>query len=174
MKIVNTLLISLFALAACAKESVPVAQREAEPQIERQGEPPVTGFKAEDPEMNAAMQKARDTLPQFEKRLTQPPAAQQHIGLKARFEEDGEVEHMWVNDVVITPEGYRGTLGNEPVHIKSIGVGSPVTITRQQVSDWMAIDDGKLVGAFTLRVQRDRMTPEQRAQFDSQASFTIE
>lgn len=174
MKIVNALLVSLFALAACTKESAPVAQRQAEPRTERDGEPPVTGFRAEDPEMNAAMQKARDTLPEFEKRLTQPPAAQQHIGLKGRFEENGEVEHMWINDVEITPEGYRGTLGNAPVHIKAIGVGSAVTISRSQVSDWMAIDDGKLVGAFTLRVQRDRMTPEQRAQFDSEASFTIE
>jgi uncharacterized protein YegJ (DUF2314 family) len=120
------------------------------------------------------MRKARDTLPEFEKRLSQPPPTQQHIGLKGRFEEDGEVEHMWINDIEVTADGYRGRLGNQPVHITSIDEGSEVLVTREKVSDWLAIDDGRLVGGFTLRVQRERMSPEQRAEFDARANFSIE
>jgi len=166
MKLAILILLSMFTLSACAKEPAPVTERE--------GEPLVTGFKAEDKEMNAAMRKARDTLPEFEKRLTQPPATQQHIGLKGRFEEDGEVEHMWINEIEITPDGYRGKLGNHPVNITSIDEGSEVLVTREKVSDWLAIDDGKLVGGFTLRVQRERMSPEQRAEFDASANFSVE
>ena len=166
MKLASLLVLSLFVLAACAKESPPITERD--------GEPMVTGFEAEDREMNAAMRKARDTLGDFEKRLEQPPATQQHIGLKGRFEENGDVEHMWINDIEVTAEGYRGRLGNHPVHIKSIDVGSDVLVKRENVSDWMAIDDGKMVAGFTLRVQRERMTPEQRAEFDASANFIIE
>ncbi|MDF3020260.1 MAG: hypothetical protein K0Q92_1563 [Steroidobacteraceae bacterium] len=166
MKLASLLMLSMFALAACAKESAPVTERE--------GEPMVTGFNAEDEGMNAAMRKARNTLAEFEARLSKPPATQQHIGLKGRFEEDGNVEHMWIDDIEITAEGYRGKLGNHPVDIQSIDVGSEVLVKRENVSDWMAIDDGKLVGGFTLRVQRGRMTPEQRADFDASADFVIE
>jgi uncharacterized protein YegJ (DUF2314 family) len=166
MKLASLLMLSMFALAACAKESPPLTERE--------GEPMVTGFKAEDEEMNAAMRKARDTLDEFEARLRKPPATQQHIGLKARFEQDGNVEHMWIDDIEITPEGYRGKLGNHPVDIKSIDVDSDVLVKRENVSDWLAIDDGKLVGGFTLRVQRERMTPEQRADFDLSADYAID
>lgn len=158
------MLLSLAALASCAKEPV----------IEREGEPKVTGFEAEDPEMNAAMRQARATLTDFEKRLAQPPPTQQHLGLKGRFEEGEHVEHMWIGEIEVTSEGYRGVLGNHPVHIQSIDVGSKVLVTREQVSDWMAIDDGKLVGGYTLRVQRARMSPEERAEFDAQMAFTIE
>ena len=166
MKPASLLMLSMIALAACAKESPPVTERE--------GEPMVTGFNAEDEGMNAAMRRARNTLAEFEARLSKPPATQQHIGLKGRFEEDGNVEHMWVDDIEITAEGYRGKLGNHPVDIQSIDVGSEVLVKRENVSDWMAIDDGKLVGGFTLRVQRGRMTPEQRADFDASADFVIE
>ena len=50
--------------------------------------------------------------------------------------------------------------------------GEPVK--REMVSDWLAIDDNKLVGGFTLRVQRERMTPGQRAKFDATMNFVIE
>ncbi len=166
MKLASLILLSMFTMSACAKEPAPVTKRD--------GEPLVTGFKAEDEEMNAAMRKARDTLPEFEKRLSKPPATQQHIGLKGRFEEDGEVEHMWIDEIEITADGYRGKLGNHPVHITSIDEGSEVLVAREKVSDWMAIDDGKMVGGYTLRVQRGRMTPEQRAAFDASADFIIE
>lgn len=168
MKIASLLMLSLVTLTACAKD------KEPQQVTEREGEPMVTGFEAEDQEMNAAMRKARDTLADFEKRLEQPPATQQHIGLKGRFEEDGNVEHMWIDGIEVTAEGYRGKLGNHPVHIKAIDVGSDVLVKRANVSDWMAIDDGKMVGGFTLRVQRQRMTPEQRADFDASANFIIE
>jgi uncharacterized protein YegJ (DUF2314 family) len=163
-------LLSWFAVAGCARDtdqtSVSVAEREDEPMV--------TAFESEDQEMNAAMARARATLAEFEKRLTDPPATQEHIALKGRFEEGGEAEHMWVNDVVVTSEGYEGTLGNNPVHIKSITSGDQVSVRRENVSDWLVIDGGKLVGGYTLRVQRARMTPEQRRQFDAQTAFTIE
>jgi uncharacterized protein YegJ (DUF2314 family) len=168
MKLASLLVLSVFVMAACAKEDGP------QPVTQREGEPVVTGFQAEDQEMNAAMRNARDTLAEVEARLSKPPATQQHIGLKGRFAEDGNVEHMWVDDIEITAEGYRGKLGNHPVDIQSIDVGSEVLVKRENVSDWMAIDDGKLVGGFTLRVQRGRMTPEQRADFDASADFAIE
>lgn len=165
MKLALLLLSSLFVMASARSEDA-AADRETGAVAERAGEPEVRKFHVDDPEMNAAMRQARATLPEFEKRLKQPPATQQYISLKGRFEEDGNVEHMWLADVEITPRGYRGKLGNRPVYIQAIGEGSVVEVTRAQVSDWMAIDAGKVVGGYTVRVQRDRMSDEERAQFD--------
>jgi uncharacterized protein YegJ (DUF2314 family) len=171
MKLALLLLSSLFVMASARSEDA-AADREAETVTERPGEPEVRNFRGDDPEMNAAMREARATLPEFEKRLKQPPPTQEYISLKGRFEEDGHVEHMWLEDVQITPQGYRGKLGNRPVYIQSIGEGSEVEVTRAKVSDWMAIDAGKLVGGYTVRVQRARMSDAERAQFD--ASFGVE
>ncbi len=155
-------------VAGCARDTEPA------PAMQREGEPLVTSFESDDQQMNAAMARARTTLAEFEQRLANPPATQEHIALKGRFEVDGDIEHMWVNDVVVTGTGYEGTLGNNPVHIKSLASGDKVSVPRENVSDWLVIDSGKLVGGYTLRAQRARMTPEQRRQFDAQTAFTIE
>jgi uncharacterized protein YegJ (DUF2314 family) len=39
------------------------------------------------------------------------------------------------------------------------------------ISDWMYIEDGYLVGGYTTRVIRDRMTPKERTAYDAQAPY---
>jgi uncharacterized protein YegJ (DUF2314 family) len=165
---IRILLLSLVAVASHASEP------DTTTVTEREGQPMVTYFKDSDPLMAAAQNKARSTLAEFEKRLTDPPATQDRISLKGRFEEDGNVEHMWIEDVVITNEGYHGRLANHPVDIKGIDVGDMVTVTRERVSDWFAVDAGKLVGGHTLRLQRSRMPPDKQAMFDASVDFVIE
>ncbi len=160
------LLVSSLLVFSSGAMSEDTADREAGTVTRREGEPEVRDFRGDDKEMNEAMRKARSTLPEFEKRLTQPPATQTYISLKARFEEDGHIEHMWLDDIEITPEGYRGKLGNHPVYIQSIDEGSDVRVKREEVSDWMAFDAGKLIGGYTVRVQRNRMDADERARFD--------
>jgi uncharacterized protein YegJ (DUF2314 family) len=160
-------------LALCALTCV-AAEPDTTTVTEREGEPLVTYFREKDPAMRAAQEQARATLAEFEKRLAHPPATQTYISLKGRFEEGDAVEHMWIDDVVVTPAGYRGRLGNKPLEIKSIDVGDEVTVPRERVSDWFAVDRGKLVGGYTLRLQRSRLPADKRAQFDEQVGFVIE
>jgi uncharacterized protein YegJ (DUF2314 family) len=124
--------------------------------------------------MAAAMAKARASLPTFEERLRKPPATQTRLSLKGRFEDDGHVEHMWIEDVEITPQGYRGRLANNPLDIRSLKLDDRVTVPRERVSDWLAVDDGKLVGGYSLRLQRARLPADKRAEFDASISFVIE
>jgi uncharacterized protein YegJ (DUF2314 family) len=81
---------------------------------------------------------------------------------------------MWVKDVEVTAKGYRGTLANSPLNIQSMDSGDVVLVRRDEVSDWMAVDDGKLVGGYTIRLMRDRVGAERRAEFDDSLSFVIE
>jgi uncharacterized protein YegJ (DUF2314 family) len=159
------MLFAVLLLGACSRE---------DPTIERQGEPPVTMIEAEDEQMNAAMQKARVSLDEFERRLTSPPSGQSYISLKGRFEENGAVEHIWLSDLSIVPGGYRGKIGNEPVNLHNIRFGQQVELPRERVSDWLAIEDDTLIAGYTLRVLRERMTPEERSAFDSGNGFKVE
>lgn len=134
----------------------------------------VTPISTEDKAMNAAMQRARDSLDEYRRRLTNPPPTQTDLSLKARFEVDGHVEHMWISDVEITGTGFSGKLGNEPVYIRSLALGDAVYVPATNVSDWMAIDGHRLVGGHTLRVLRDRMSPDERRAFDAQLEFVVD
>jgi uncharacterized protein YegJ (DUF2314 family) len=168
MNAIRVMLLSLVAIAGQAKEP------DTATVTERDGQPMVTYFKDSDPKMAEAQNKARATLPEFERRLQDPPATQTRISLKGRFEEDGNVEHMWIQDVVITNDGYHGQLANHPLEIKGLDVGDLVTVPRELVSDWYAVDGGKLVGGYTLRLQRSRLPPERQAAFDASVDFVIE
>lgn len=136
--------------------------------------PGVVHVGGDDPEMNKAMQRARDSIAEYIIRLQTPPPTQSYLGLKARFEEGDRVEHIWISGVQYKNKMFVGTVGNEPVDVTSVRFGDPVTVPVERVSDWMAVDSGRLVGGYTLRLLRKRMSPEERAEFDSSTGFRIE
>ena len=129
---------------------------------------------ADDREMNAAMAQARDTLAQFEERLANPTPDQTMAIIKGRFTEGDMVEHMWLNQIVVTPEGYRGVLGNDPYELTGMKAGATLVVPRERVSDWIVVADGKLIGGYTMRVLRSRLPEDERAAFDEQNGIRIE
>ncbi|MEI6219506.1 MAG: DUF2314 domain-containing protein, partial [bacterium] len=60
----------------------------------------VTAVPDNDPEMDAAIQKARQTLPSFVVSLQTPTTGDRHLLVKARFVEGANSEHMWVADLI--------------------------------------------------------------------------
>jgi len=64
-------------------------------------------------------------------------------------------------------------LANQPLAREQKGsrVKQRVEFEPSYISDWMYIDDGYLVGGYTTRVIRDRMTPEEREAHDAEAPY---
>jgi uncharacterized protein YegJ (DUF2314 family) len=137
-------------------------------------EPPVTAFKDDDKQMNAAMERARQTLDEFITQLQKPKESQTYFSVKGRFEEEGKVEHIWLSDVRFDGTQFTGKLGNTPKHFKRIALGSPCTVPMARVSDWMIIEDGRLLGGTTIRVARSRKTGEEREKFDRMFPFKMD
>jgi uncharacterized protein YegJ (DUF2314 family) len=69
---------------------------------------------------------------------------------------------------------FAGVVANEPVDLKRIRLGERVTVPLESVSDWMAVDRGRLIGGYTIRALRDRMTSDERILFDRDLGFVIE
>lgn len=163
------LLLASLAFGACSRGS---AER-----IELESVSPrdsIASVQDDDPEMKAATAKARSTLPEFEKLLASPPPAQTYIAIKAAFEHgDNDSEHMWLNQIIVTADGYHGRLENEPQYVRSLEIGQLVFVRRDRVSDWLAIHDGVLVGGYTMRVIRSRLSPEEQRQFDEMTGYRI-
>ena len=130
--------------------------------------------KDDDPEMGAAMAKARETLPQFISALQLPSPAQSDFTIKVGFTDGGDTEYMWVTPVTYDGTKFNGKLDNQPVQVRNVKHGDPVSVEPARVADWMYVEDGKLVGGYTLRILRDRMTPEQRRKYDESRTFKIE
>jgi uncharacterized protein YegJ (DUF2314 family) len=164
--VVGLVAMLLLALAACTDRTDPI--------VERDGQAAVSMIQGEDREMNQAMAEARRTLDEFERHLSNPSSTQSMAILKGRFTEGETVEHMWINEIEVTAEGYRGVLGNEPMDMTTLSAGQVVVVPRSQVSDWVVVEDGRLVGGYTLRLLRSRLPEDQRPLFDQQNGFRVD
>lgn len=142
-------------------------------------EPPpdadVTDVSENDVEMNRAMQQARDTIQDFVERLKAPPAKDQTIRLEASFEGGGNTEYIWLRDVAYGDGSFSGTVGDAPVDTREVKEGDRVTVPLERVTDWMVIDGKRLVaGGYTVRVLRERMSPEERKAYDEEHDLVVE
>lgn len=128
----------------------------------------------EDPQMNAAIKKARSTLVKFIVALKKPKRGQSLFAIKKMFTDDGYSEHIWLSSVTYDGTTFTGVVDNKPEQLKSIKVGQKVTVAPDEISDWMYVDKRKLVGGETLRVLRNTLTPSEQVEFDKNLPFSID
>ncbi len=84
------------------------------------------------------------------------------------------MSHMWRWPVSYESVNFQGTVNNEPVEAHTVKLGQKVTVAPSKISDWMVVDNRKLVGGQTVRRQLDEMTPAERAGFLKSAPYTVE
>ena len=137
----------LWALTGCEDEQRSTAAKRDD----------VVAVQSGDAEVDAAVAKARQALPQFIAALQSPRPNQTEFVVKARFEEADAVEYMWVGDLTYDGARFHGTLDNDPAAITSLKHGDKVSIEPAKVVDWMYAEDGKAVGGYTSAVLKARM-----------------
>lgn len=142
--------------------------------VRREGEPPVVYVADDDPKMAAAVASARSTVDQFIAALDNPKPSQTGFSVKLPIKDGEHVEHMWVLPVHYKDGKFRGTINNEPDKVRTVKIGDEVEVAREQVSDWMYIENRKLKGGYTIRALRDSMKDTERNEFDRSVPFTIE
>lgn len=136
---------------------------------DRGSDDPVYGVAADDKEMNTAIAEARSTVADFVARLQDPKSTDEGFSVKKMITDGDKVEHFWLDDISYSNGYFSGYIGNDPQSVSSIKFGQEVSVAETEITDWMYLDNGKMVGNFTLRVLLKRMPKEEadriRAQF---------
>jgi uncharacterized protein YegJ (DUF2314 family) len=127
-----------------------------------------------DAAMNSAIAKARETVGTFVQALKSPKAGQRGFAVKFAIKDKNGTEHFWVTDVAFDGSTFRGKINNEPEIVKTVKFGQTVSDDKSHISDWMYIDSGKLVGGYTIRVLRDKLSAQERADFDRGVPFKFD
>lgn len=138
---------------------------ECQPAWELTGMPPgnnVAPVAVDDPAILAARKEAVASLATFRRGLAAglPPSVvfSLKVGLPTR-KGGTDREHIWVSDIQVDGEGFRGVLDNDPVDI-DLAAGDVVQIAPAQIEDWMILDAERsppaVCGGFTTRVLLDR------------------
>ena len=140
---------------------------------QRTGEPDVTAVKADDAEMNTAIWEAKQTRQQFLKTLVAPKPNQTDFSVKRPYPTQGRasLEHIWVSALSYDGQQLHGRISDVPVNIPNLKINDPVAFPVEEISDWMFLEDRKIVGGFTIRVLRKHMSAKDGAHFDSHLQF---
>lgn len=136
---------------------------------------PVVNVAGDDERMNWAIEKARATLHYFQNSLITPQYYQQYFSVKVLIEDGQYNEHLWLTTPSFDDEGnLYGVVGNKPVSVKSVTINQKIGIEPQFISDWMIIEDGRLIGGYTIRAIRDGLAESERIDFDKKAGLYID
>lgn len=128
----------------------------------------------DDKEMNAAIAEARARLPEFLAALQRGGTDIGAFSIKAKYEMPSGAEYIWVGAVTYNGKTYSGRLDNVPHYIKGLKHGDAVLIEPEAISDWFYVEDGRLVGGYTIRVIYKRMPPAQQQAFRQQLPFKLD
>ncbi|SCB41202.1 Uncharacterized conserved protein YegJ, DUF2314 family [Bradyrhizobium shewense] len=121
-------------------------------EVVAQDRSPIVDVRTSDPEMNAAIARARGTLSTFWASYQSPKPSEAGHALKVRFSTRKGGEHIWIGEVKKRPDGtYSGLFANEPRDLPGKRAGDEVKFTEADISDWMFMRNGKIVGGETIK-----------------------
>lgn len=134
----------------------------------------ISAVSPDDREMNAAIAEARARMPELLTALKQRSGAVTRFSVKARYATRSGEEHIWIGDISYDGTSFAGRVENVPRDIEKLKYGDTVRIAPSQISDWLYVEDGRLVGAFTMRVIYRRMPPAQQQAFRQQLGHRLD
>lgn len=111
----------------------------------------VIHVKDDDPEMNAAIAKARETLPHFWQVFGKPERGESDFALKVRITDKNGTEHFWATDIEKQDGKILGTINNDANIVASVKLGDRVEIPEADISDWLYMRHDKMVGNQTVK-----------------------
>jgi uncharacterized protein YegJ (DUF2314 family) len=127
-----------------------------------------------DLELDAAIEQARRSLDTFIETIATPHPDRPFVAVKVRFFPSSESpQDIWVDEVTYSDGVFRGNMGDDIPSLK-LELGKKITIQEKDVIDWMVVQDGKLIGGYTIRLAVKRMSPEERERFLQTLDYSIE
>ncbi|WP_312825704.1 DUF2314 domain-containing protein [Epilithonimonas sp.] len=140
--------------------------------IERGEEPIIFSLSEDDKEMNSAIELANKTLMDFDEALKF--SENENFALKIRYDFHNKSEHIWAVNIEKIGDDYFGIIDNLPNSVTHVKLTDKVKIEKDKISDWMFSKKGKLVGGFTIRVIRNRMSELEKEIFDREFILSID
>jgi uncharacterized protein YegJ (DUF2314 family) len=118
---------------------------------------PLVHVESGDSEIVKAMEEAKETLPKFVEAFEAKPAGAEHFSIKKPFPTSkGTLEHIWIEVDKIVGGNFLGRIGNDPIDIPDMVIEQEVLVAPHEISDWMYLYEGKIVGGYTIKVMMKR------------------
>lgn len=116
-----------------------------------------------DPQMDSAVARARATVGTFLDLLRRPGSGRTFAAAKVRFATDSTAEDIWLDNTGFNGRVITGTLSDDATTVPDVKRGDALNVRPEQLSDWMVVENGRMCGGFTERVNASRRTAGEQA-----------
>lgn len=136
--------------------------------------PSLAGTAVTDEQFDAAVEEAHQTLGTLRSALLSPQESYDFIGLKVRFTGETAYEDIWTQPVdyfdgFFTTRMIDGVLLDPGLNTERL-----VVVPLSKVLDWVIVeDDGNLIGGYTIRLDYEHMTAEEKKEFLNVTGYKI-
>ena len=130
------------------------------------GSPVVVAFGPDDPDIDAATARARETVGELIAVLEETGGRGIDAQVKVPIAEGDTVEHVWLEAVRYEDGMIHGSLASVPMFLRDWQRGDPTMVAPDEITDWLMIRGGALTGGFVLCVTRARMEDAERTELD--------
>lgn len=127
-----------------------------------------------DPDMAAAMRKARARLPEFFALSRSPKPSMKDFSVKVGVRAGNGHEFFWIKPFERKGQRFSGRLNNTPRVVTHLKAGDTISFTEKDIVDWTYVDDGKMKGNFTACPLLKREPKEQAQAFIRQYGLDCE
>ena len=124
----------------------------------------VKGVGDDDPEMVAAIAKARSTLPRFWQAFEKRDRGEANFSLKIKITDKTRIEHFWLTDIERQDGKVMGTINNAPNIVANVKRGDRLEIPEAKIQDWSYMRGGKMIGNETIKPMLKMMRAGDAAQ----------
>ena len=111
----------------------------------------VVGVADDDPQMAAAISNGRETLPQFWQVFDNRERGESDFALRVMITDKRGAEHFWATDLERRDGKTLGTINNDANAVASVKLGDTIEIPEANITDWLYMRDGKMVGNRALK-----------------------
>ncbi|HLF72323.1 MAG TPA: DUF2314 domain-containing protein [Dehalococcoidia bacterium] len=122
-----------------------------------------------------ATAEAQTSLEDFIAALQENRPGRSGFAIMAPFASSGGGrEHVWLAIHLYRDGAFYAEVTSDPVAASKIKAGQLFSVAEGQVTDWMYIEAERLVGGYSIRLERSRLAPEEREAFDRELPFRVE
>jgi len=132
---------------------------------------PALAADRQDAAIAAAVREAQRTLDDFLQLAAAPPAGTQGFRVQVMVEDEHGIETFWITHFRVLDQGFVGEVANEPRVVKSVTWGQQLRFSREQITDWGYLRNGRQVGSFTVCALFKQMPAEQAAYYREEHGF---
>lgn len=93
--------------------------------------------------------------------------------MKKPFVHEGEIEHVWLSNVTFQGGRFHGTVDNHPKNVAHLKMGDRASVNPNEITDWAFVNNGVLVGGYTIRVLYRELPAERQQALMKEANFRI-